>query len=375
MYAKCVPGVTAEIRAELVSLSAGPRYRSADPADEADRKTELTLTLRQRGTMNTETAMPPSANGGTHVKRLVKINDVAARYDVSTRTLRYYEEIGILWSERPDPAQPRYYTPDALRRLEQILALRRLQTPIGEIQRLFTLQDPAEAMGAFTEQLRTLECEERNLRVRRELLESLLAFFRLEQQDRSLEGPDLPQEIVALAERTMEQRRRGGWHPADAARLRHLTNVRIMEIPPMRMACYHDPVAPTCFDSWRHMIAWAGGYELPASRAFGYTSPNPDGIIPRYGYSVLAGIPDHFEPRGHIQATQFPGGLYAVTTSCYRDSVPDWRAMDRWVQEQGEYEPRPGLYLEELNAFSFPVGPDSLVDLLYPIQPRQARGE
>jgi DNA-binding transcriptional MerR regulator len=304
---------------------------------------------------------------------LTKISDIATRYNVSTRTLRYYEEIGLLRSERPDPGQPRAYAPDAIRRLEQILALRRLQIPIREIQHLLTARDPAEALDGLWTELRRLEGEERQIQERRAMLESLLAFFRQEQQDRRLEGPALPAEIVAMAERTLEQRRRGGIHPVDAQRERHLTSVRIVQLEPMRMARYHDPVAPSCFDTWRHMIAWACGYGLPTTRAFGYTSPNPTGIVPRYGYEVLFALPDGFEPRGHIEAVAFPGGLYAVTTTWYRDCTPDWRALDRWVQTHPEYTARPGLFLEELNSFSLPVDENSVVDIFYPICQRLAK--
>lgn len=296
----------------------------------------------------------------------MKINDVAARYHVSTRTLRYYEEIEILWSYRPDPAQPRHYTPDAVRRLEQILALRRLQTPIREFQRIVTLQDPAVALGAFTEQIRALEREAQSIRVRRERLERLLALFRREQAERPLDGPDLPEEIAVLAERA------AGRSPTEEALpMTAEPEIRIIALEPIRVARYHDPVAPSCFDSWRHMIGWASGHglkDLPATRAFGHTSPNPEGIIPKYGYDVLLALPDGFEPRGHIQAAELSGGLYAVTSTCYRDYVPYWRALGRWVREHPLYERRPGPPLEELHVFGFPVNEDSPVDLLYPIQ-------
>ncbi|MGE5673513.1 MAG: MerR family transcriptional regulator [Mycobacterium leprae] len=304
--------------------------------------------------------------------QLLKINDVSAQYGVSTRTLRYYEEIGLLWSEQPGPGQPRFYAPDAIRRLEQIIALRRLETPIQEIQRIFTMKDPAEAMEAFTAQLRALERTQRDMQVRRELLESLLAFFQMEQEEGASPASDVPEAIAALANRTVEQRRNGGWHPANVRRKRVLTNVRILPVEPMRMALYHDPVAPSCFDSWRHMVGWAKGYDLPTIRAFGHDSRNPEGMIPKYGYDVLFAIPDDFDVRGHLVSTQFPGGLYAITTTHYRDAAADWRALDRWVKQHPDYEPRSGLFLEELNVFSFQVTADSLVDLLYPIQPKEA---
>ncbi|MDF2629074.1 MAG: hypothetical protein K0R39_2905 [Symbiobacteriaceae bacterium] len=301
---------------------------------------------------------------------LAKINDVALQYHVSTRTLRYYEEIGILASCRSDAEQPRFYSPEQVRRLEQILALRRVGAKVTEIQRIFAMEEPGEALGAFLAQLRTLEHQERAIRERRELIERLLILFRHETHERRLDGPDLPSEIVALAERSVELRAATGSLPVFAEHVRRLTDVRVEEVPAYRMARYHDPVAPSCFDSWRHMAAWACGNKLPLVRAFGYCAANPEGIIPKYGYDVLFALPHGFVPKGHIEAVTFPGGLYAVTTTTYREYAADWRALGQWVREQAEYVDRPGPGLEELNDFNFSVGPDAVVDLLCPVARR-----
>lgn len=38
-----------------------------------------------------------------------KIGEVAIKYNISSRTLRYYEDIGILWSIRDEESLYRYY--------------------------------------------------------------------------------------------------------------------------------------------------------------------------------------------------------------------------------------------------------------------------
>ena len=40
---------------------------------------------------------------------LIRINEVVEIFGVSSRTLRYYEEMGLLWSSRPDNKTQRYY--------------------------------------------------------------------------------------------------------------------------------------------------------------------------------------------------------------------------------------------------------------------------
>jgi len=66
---------------------------------------------------------------------LIRINDVADSFRISSRTLRYYEQVGILWSNHPENKAQRYYDDAALERLKQIIVLRKLQIPIKDIIR------------------------------------------------------------------------------------------------------------------------------------------------------------------------------------------------------------------------------------------------
>ncbi len=67
---------------------------------------------------------------------LYAIGEIAQRYQVTHRTLHYYEEIGLLNSERHHTSGARYYQSNELRRLEQILILRQLDFTINEIKDL-----------------------------------------------------------------------------------------------------------------------------------------------------------------------------------------------------------------------------------------------
>ena len=64
---------------------------------------------------------------------LVKITDMTGRYDITARTLRYYEDIGLLASTRSDDYAYRLYDEAAVQRLEQILILRKLNISIKDI--------------------------------------------------------------------------------------------------------------------------------------------------------------------------------------------------------------------------------------------------
>ena len=69
---------------------------------------------------------------------LIKIKDMSDRYDISARTLRYYEHMGLISSTRGEDYAYRLYDGAAVKRLEQILILRKLNISIRDIQRIFS---------------------------------------------------------------------------------------------------------------------------------------------------------------------------------------------------------------------------------------------
>ena len=68
---------------------------------------------------------------------LAKIKDVSTNYAVTARTLRYYEDVGILTSIRSEDYAHRLYDEAAITRLKQILILRKLNVSVKNIKRIF----------------------------------------------------------------------------------------------------------------------------------------------------------------------------------------------------------------------------------------------
>jgi DNA-binding transcriptional MerR regulator len=68
---------------------------------------------------------------------MYRIGTVARLAQVSVRTLRHYDDVGLLSPARVDPETGyRWYGPEQLARLHRILALRDLGVPLGEIAEL-----------------------------------------------------------------------------------------------------------------------------------------------------------------------------------------------------------------------------------------------
>lgn len=70
---------------------------------------------------------------------LIKIREVSAKYDISARALRYYEDMGLIQSTRNADYAYRLYDQQAIKRLEQILILRKLSISIKDIQLIFQI--------------------------------------------------------------------------------------------------------------------------------------------------------------------------------------------------------------------------------------------
>jgi DNA-binding transcriptional MerR regulator len=70
------------------------------------------------------------------------ISELAALFDISPRTIRYYEELGLVTSEvRESSYQQRSYTDDERRRLKLILRGKRLGFSLNEIRDMVNLYE------------------------------------------------------------------------------------------------------------------------------------------------------------------------------------------------------------------------------------------
>jgi DNA-binding transcriptional MerR regulator len=120
-----------------------------------------------------------------------RIGTVARLAQVSVRTLRYYDEIGLLQAARVDPATGyRWYTPEQVGRLHRILALRDLGLSLDQVR-------AAVATDVTVEQLRgmlLLRRSEAHDRLTRET--DRLA--RVEARLRHLEGGDVERYDVVV---------------------------------------------------------------------------------------------------------------------------------------------------------------------------------
>ena len=90
---------------------------------------------------------------------LKTIRQVSQRYGISRQMLCYYEQIGLIKSTRKDNYAYRVYDEDAIKRLQQIVILRKLQIPMKHIKSILDNQDAVAVIEIFKQNIGELDEE------------------------------------------------------------------------------------------------------------------------------------------------------------------------------------------------------------------------
>ena len=94
---------------------------------------------------------------------LTKIGELAAQYGISNRTLRYWDDVGIVKSLRTENGY-RYFDDAGIRRIEQIIILRKLRMSIQDIQDIFKSNEPDYVTNVLQRHLEETKHEAEELR-------------------------------------------------------------------------------------------------------------------------------------------------------------------------------------------------------------------
>ena len=105
---------------------------------------------------------------------LQTVRQVSKNYGISARMLRYYEQAGLLESCRIDGYSYRAYDETAVRRLRQIIVLRKLRIPIKQICIVLNNNDAAAVIDVFERNINELDEKITALATVRSILERFI---------------------------------------------------------------------------------------------------------------------------------------------------------------------------------------------------------
>ncbi len=321
------------------------------------------------------------------------ISQVSREIGISTRMLRYYEQVGLIASSRREGYAYRIYDDAAVARLRQILLLRKLRIPVRQIKIILQNPNAPAAIRVFQQSIRDLDEEITALStiqaILRRLVEGLspaaaLPLSRVLSQDETLLASIEALGLISI--NFKEEQMMGKLKKADES-LSKLRDVRIVYLPPATVAAAHyvgdDPENHVngCIDQF---VRQTRLYETkPDLRHYGFNHPNPVDATGCHGYEAWVTIPAELEVPPPLVKKHFAGGLYAAHAIAF-GNFNEWDALFDWVRgseayvfagDIGDQAHMCGMLEERLNYISHLRQPaprleTMQLDLLIPIKER-----
>ncbi|MCI9430807.1 MAG: MerR family transcriptional regulator [Oscillospiraceae bacterium] len=317
------------------------------------------------------------------------ISQVSRQYQISARMLRHYEKLGMIASTRRENYAYRVFDQEAVKRVRQIVILRRFRLPLKKIREMMegTRED---AIRILEERLRDVDEGAETVRTMREALFRLLELLRTEEGDpmEALDDPEA-ERLVRLLPMEKHQLKEEKAMSVTKEMIEKDGCVRVLMLPPATMAAYQyigERPEEHMEEVMTPFIQNSGLYlKKPDARYFGFNHPDPEEGNPVYGYEVWVTIPDDMEVPAPLVKKRFPGGLYAAYTISFPDFF-EWPFLYQWAERNEQYEPAMapreernmgGALEEHLNwVYSAHMGwpengIDGKLDLLLPIRRRE----
>lgn len=303
---------------------------------------------------------------------LQTITQVTRTFGVTTRTLRYYEQIGLLHSKRMEGYSYRVYDEETCQRLREIILLRKLRIPLKEIQELLGNHDVVKAIHIFEDNISGLEDEINSLSTIRNVLkrfvEELQSRVKVNLKNYLLEDDELISMVASFSTVTLDYKEGKNMEKVNqnermnqpekeevqqivsmeelnqaSKRLNKLTDkdVRIVYLPPSAIASYHyigdEPEAQVNSVIDKFVRDYDLIHKKPELRHYGFNAPCPIDETGYHGYEIWVTIPEEMEVPEPLVKKYFEGGLYAAHMIPF-GAFDEWGLLEEWLRNSNKYE-------------------------------------
>jgi len=318
-------------------------------------------------------------------EQLQTVSLVSKNLGISSRMLRYYEQMGLIESGRVENYAYRVYGENSIRKLRQIIILRKLRVPVKQIREIFGNKDAVGVIEVFEDNINQLDEEITALSTVKSILRRLVD----ELQDKAnlhlqldylgdssvfaaVDGLTFPKNTLQ-EEKSMDDLNKANESLGKLCD----SDVRIVYLPSMTVAsAYFSGVAEfgVGVEATGMIEKFVYDTDLlkikPDARGMGFAVSDE---MPATEYEAWVSIPDDMEVKPPLTKKTFQGGMFA--THVLRDwSFEDWGLLADWVRSSEKYEEAEGLpYFEEvLNYYNLMMDgakmEDTQLDLLFPIK-------
>lgn len=283
---------------------------------------------------------------------LQTISQVSKSFGISTRTLRYYEQLGLIKSIKKEDYAYRTYDEKSLTIIRQIVILRKLQIPLKQIGTILKDENISAALYVFIKKADELQGEIQALSTIKAILDSFIDKLKSSNSSSiSLKDNLLSDEMLEELSETLtitktnfkEEKSMNELNRAEE-KLSELNDVRIVYLPPATVAASHyigenpENVTSEAIDNF---VKSTELYKIkPDMRHYGFNHPNPTETNPVYGYEMWVTIPDDMEVPTPLVKKHFNGGLFAAHMIEF-GNFHEWAWLVQWVDNNDKYEVSP----------------------------------
>ncbi len=283
---------------------------------------------------------------------LQTISQVSRDYGISTRMLRYYEQVGLIQSLRKEDYAYRLYDETAISRLRQIIVLRKLRVPVKQIVSILNNNDAAEAVEIFRQNISEIDGEITALSTVRSILMRFIEEIN-EKADVNLKllGDEAVFSVISSLSfsdnQIKEMRESLSMEELNKANEELMKledkDVRIVYLPPMTVAAGFatgEDCVDKASDLVNKFIKESGLLKIkPDARGFDFDYIEGSGKSGENlnGHEAWVSVPDNMEIPAPLVKREFIGGLYAAHVLRAWD-FQDWRRLKEWVNASDRYE-------------------------------------
>ncbi len=275
--------------------------------------------------------------------KLTKIREVSLQYDITARALKYYEDMGLIQSTKSDDYAYRLYDESAIKRLEQILILRKLNIKVRDIQRIFQSENSDVVLEILSQKVTDIDNE---VSLLHELKEVVIDFIKQIEQFNFHNESD----VKLLYEKAKEIQGQlvnvdYSGNPSTIKRLIDVTeklekkpDVRIVELPNCRMITSGEGDKETLrrFDRlWSKLDTKRKDRFFP--RDFMWWDEERKVSI--WWYAIEDWVTE-MDTKG-FEIFEFEGGFYAAgicRQDDYSDGMRVYEGIKAWVSEHESFE-------------------------------------
>ncbi len=281
---------------------------------------------------------------------LQTISQVSKDFGISTRMLRYYEQVGLIQSLRKDDYAYRVYDANAINRLRQIIVLRKLRVPVKQIISILNNCDAVETVEIFRKNISEIDGEITALSTVKSILMRFVEEIN-EKADVNLKllGDEAVFSVISSLSfsdnQIKETRENLSMEELNKANEELMKledkDVRIVYLPPMTVAAAFAS-GEGCLDKTSEIVnKFIKESELlkikPDARGFDFDCLVGTEEPIEHGHEAWVSVPDDMEIPAPLVRREFRGGLYAAHVLRAWD-FQDWRRLKEWVEANDKYD-------------------------------------